>query len=260
MNKNWRRINLMLIEEGDKFHYTYIKDFNKLLYNQSKHEHRKFFCENCLTGYSTKEFLENHKKDCNAVCKNSIRIEMPEEGKNVLKFKHFYKQQKFPFVIYTDFEAIINKIEKDPNAKANKENTQLHEACSYCYIVVRNDSKTEKPVTYRGPNAAEHFLKSLMKEQEKILKILPDPIKLNMSENDNKKFKNVKICYICEKSLIVNKKRDAVRDHCHITGKFRGAVHNECDLKLKAPPYITQIPVVCHNLKGYDSHLIMQEI
>ena len=69
MNKNWRRINLMLIEEGGKFHYTYIKDFNKLLYNQSKHEHRKFFCENCLTGYSTKEFLENHKKDCNGVCK-----------------------------------------------------------------------------------------------------------------------------------------------------------------------------------------------
>ena len=92
---------------------------------------------------------------------------MPEEGKNILKFKNFYKQQKVPYVIYADFEAIINKINQDPNMKANTQNTQLHEACSYCYVAVRNDGKTEKPVTYHGPNTAEHFLKSLMKEQEK---------------------------------------------------------------------------------------------
>ena len=55
-------------------------------------------------------------------------------------------------------------------------------------------------------------------------------------------------------------KHDAVRDHCHITGKFRGAAHNVCNLKLKVSPFLTQIPVVFHNLKVYDSHLIMQEI
>ena len=51
-----------------------------------------------------------------------------------------------------------------------------------------------------------------------------------------------------------------MRDHCHITGKFRGAAHNVCNLKLKVSPFLTQIPVVFHNLKVYDSHLIMQEI
>ena len=70
MNPCLKRINLMLTEEGDKFYYTFIKDFNKLLFDQSKHEHRKFFCENCLTGYTTKEFLGNHKKNCNGVGKN----------------------------------------------------------------------------------------------------------------------------------------------------------------------------------------------
>ena len=69
MNMNIRRIHLLLIEEDDKFHYTYIKDFNKLLFDQTKHRKRKYFCENCLTGYSTKEFLENQKKDCNGVTK-----------------------------------------------------------------------------------------------------------------------------------------------------------------------------------------------
>ena len=48
---------------------------------------------------------------------------MTEEGKNIFKFKHFYKQQKVPFVIYVDFEAIINEIDEDPNARANTENT-----------------------------------------------------------------------------------------------------------------------------------------
>ena len=49
-----QRINLMLIEDGAKFHYTLIKDFNRLLYNQSKHRKRKCFCGRCLTCYSTK--------------------------------------------------------------------------------------------------------------------------------------------------------------------------------------------------------------
>ena len=51
-----------------------------------------------------------------------------------------------------------------------------------------------------------------------------------------------------------------VRDHCHITGKFRGSAHQECNLKLKITPEAIKIPVVFHNLRGYDSHLIMQQI
>ena len=54
--------------------------------------------------------------------------------------------------------------------------------------------------------------------------------------------------------------RDAVRDHCHITGKYRGAAHNECNLRLRINPKTMTIPVVFHNLRGYDSHLIMQAI
>ena len=44
------RINLLLIEKGECFHYTWIKDLNRLLYNQSKHRERKYFCQRCLTG------------------------------------------------------------------------------------------------------------------------------------------------------------------------------------------------------------------
>ena len=51
-----------------------------------------------------------------------------------------------------------------------------------------------------------------------------------------------------------------VRDHCHITGKYRGSAHNDCNLKLRLNPEYIKIPVIFHNLKGYDSHFIMQKI
>ena len=51
-----------------------------------------------------------------------------------------------------------------------------------------------------------------------------------------------------------------VRDHCHVTGKFRGSAHQECNLKLRIEPEGINIPVVIHNLQGYDSHFIMQQI
>ena len=51
---------------------------------------------------------------------------------------------------------------------------------------------------------------------------------------------------------------DSVKDHCHITGRYRGAAHNECNLKLRINPKTYQIPVVFHNLSGYDAHHLMQ--
>jgi hypothetical protein len=53
---------------------------------------------------------------------------------------------------------------------------------------------------------------------------------------------------------------DRVRDHCHITGRYRGAAHNACNLKLRLSAQTTVVPVVFHNLRGYDSHLLMQAI
>ena len=72
------------------------------------------------------------------------------------------------------------------------------------------------------------------------------------------------VCHICEKPFAcvagTAGTTYSVRDHCHITGKYRGAAHNACNLKLRLNPKTTAIPVVFHNLRGYDSHLLMQAI
>ena len=74
-----------------------------------------------------------------------------------------------------------------------------------------------------------------------------------ISEKEKNDFKNAKSCHICNNEY---KKEDApVRDHCHVTGKYRGSAHANCNFRLTHKIY-----VIFYNLRGYDSHLIMQEI
>ena len=78
---------------------------------------------------------------------------------------------------------------------------------------------------------------------------------LKMTENDELCFKLMDKCHICNKKCTDKDVR--VRDHCQITGKFRGSAHQECNLKLRIKPEkILKFP----NLRGYDSHFIMQQI
>ena len=62
----------------------------------------------------------------------------------------------------------------------------------------------------------------------------------------------------CGEPLLVENFRDAVKDHCHITGKYRGAAHNYCNFELRINPKTNPVPVFFHNLSGYDSHLLFQ--
>ena len=81
---------------------------------------------------------------------------------------------------------------------------------------------------------------------------------LIMTDNDELSFKLEQKCHICKES---HKDKDIrVRDHCHITGKYRGSAHQDCNLKLRLNPEKIKIPVIFHNLRGYDSHFIMQNI
>ena len=81
---------------------------------------------------------------------------------------------------------------------------------------------------------------------------------LVMNEVDEQNFKTMDRCHICGEKYTDKDVR--VRDHCHITGKFRGSAHQECNLKLRIKPEDIKIPVIFHNLLGYDSHFIMQQI
>ena len=76
-----------------------------------------------------------------------------------------------------------------------------------------------------------------------------------MTIEDKENYENLQNCWIFDQKMINNK--DQVRGHYHITGKFRGAAHKECNSKLRIP---RKIPIIFHNLEGYDGHLIFREL
>ena len=76
-----------------------------------------------------------------------------------------------------------------------------------------------------------------------------------LTKSQIKEYKQATKCHICFKPLSEAKRR--VRDHCHYSGLYRGAAHSSCNLKYKIPKYI---PVVFHNLAGYDAHLFLREL
>jgi len=74
------------------------------------------------------------------------------------------------------------------------------------------------------------------------------------------KAKSQENCKYCGKTLPQKNFRDAVKDHCHITGRYHGATHSDCNKKFRINPKTDQIPVVFHNLMGYIGHHLMQAV
>ena len=74
-----------------------------------------------------------------------------------------------------------------------------------------------------------------------------------LTKEQLKEYRKTTKCHICFKELRESK----VRDHCHYSGLYRRAAHTVCNLRYKIPKYI---PVVFHNLAGYDTHLFICEL
>ena len=95
----------------------------------------------------------------------------------------------------------------------------------------------------------EHATRIINYEKKKIIPLTKEE-KINYNDQQ--------ICNICKKEFDKSDKKNyKVRDHCHYTGKYRGAAHNICNLRYKV---LKEIPVVFHNGSTYDYHFIMKEL
>ena len=72
-----------------------------------------------------------------------------------------------------------------------------------------------------------------------------------MIEEEEHLFQESNSCWICDK--LTDHEYEKVRDHCHVTRKFRGAAHRSCNIKFQLNK---KVPVIFHNLRRYNSHLI----
>ena len=226
---------------------------SKLLSMQiSKHKGSVHICFRCLNHFPNENALNIHKEICNS----HEFIEMPE-NETFIQFKNHIRSQKMPFVIYADFECLVELISGcQPNPeKCFTNQFQKHKPCGFCYhIKCSFDEKLSKTVTYRMKNEDEDITKICVEMIEddiaRIQSIPPKPLILTQDDWDD--FKNATKCWICQKEFEENEEK--VRDHCHFTRRFRGAAHNSCNLQFRKPKFT---PVIFHNLQNYDAHLFV---
>ena len=187
-------MELLLITKYENKHYVLIKDFNKFMYNQTKHKERKHFCMHCLQCFSSDRVLNNHKDNCIQV-NGTQAIKMPTKDNNILKFNNFHKQQPVPFVIYADFEAITEKIHgcQQNNESSYTEAYQKHTNCGYGYkVVCCYDDKYTKPIQlYRGEKAVYKFMENILEEVKYCKRVMKKYFNkpLKMTEENEQEFK-----------------------------------------------------------------------
>ena len=148
-----------------------------------------------------------------------------------IKLKNFERKIKSLFMIYADFESILVP---ENNGKQNllqpyTKKYQKHVAWSYGYNLVCVDDKFSKPFkSYLGEDAVYNFICSMIEESKYCSGVMKKHFnkELVMTKEDNEDFEKSTKCWVCDNDYIDGDVK--VRDHCHITGKYRGSAHRDC--------------------------------
>ena len=163
----------MLLTKGFTSHYCLIKNLSRLLYSQQHSEdHHYHYYERCLQGFSLQTAFQKHTTLCRGSSSRPTRIDMPEKGKNTLKFQNHQRQMKAPYVIYADFESIIEKYDTciPPTDRSSTTKTEVHKPCGFSLVVVRSDGevKNKQARSYRGKECVKQFLAAFLQTEAEI--------------------------------------------------------------------------------------------
>ena len=143
----------------------------------------------------------------------------------------------------------IKKIDTCHNNPDLSSTTKINQHIPSGYSVYTNcsfDKSNNKLSYYRGENCMKRFCKDLKDHATKIIDFKKKPMIPLTKEEEKYNYNKENICHICKKDFDNDTK---VRDHCHFTGKYRGAAHTTCNLRYKIPK---NIPVIFHNGSTYD--------
>ena len=115
-----------------------------------------------------------------------------------------------------------NNPKKSSTAKINKHTSSGYSLFTCCSL----DTTENKLYCYRGKNCMKNFCLDLKEHVTRIINYEKKEM-IPLTEEENKSYENQNCCYICEKGFTKDTKK--VRDHCHYTGKYRGAAHSICN-------------------------------
>ena len=166
---------------------------------------------------------------------------------------------RVPFIVYSDIESFTPQLSTcQPNPKKTyTDQYQKHIPSGFCYHIkcFGDIIYSQQPVTFitefNDDDVAQIFMNTHEKNIKDIYKKFKFLKSMIMTKHDKLAYDNSTLCHICNE----DNGDDIVRDHCHLSGKFRGAAHEVCNINYKVTKFF---PIVFHNLSGYDSHLFIK--
>ena len=244
-----------MITNGEKWNYLTVKNLPGLLRGITSTHKEDFYCLNCFRSYRTKNKLESHKKICEN--HNYCNVEMPTKDNNLIKYNQGEKSIKLPFVVYADLECLLEKMSTCQNNPNESSTSEINKHMPSGYSIFTHCSFDQSKIKldhYRGKYCMKKFSKDLREHATKIINYKKKKL-ISLTTEEKIYHNEQEICYICKKEF--DEKNYKVRDHCHYTGKYRGAAHNMCNLRYKIPK---EIPVVFHNGSTYHYHFIIKKL
>ena len=244
-------VNLFLYEN----HYYAIRSMSALVSRHTPKVRRAkiFVCNYCLCYFTSQEKLSFHLEICK---KNKQRLSFPSGEK--VRFHKFKKLVPVPFVIYADFESLCTPY-TDRGVSGKLISKSRHIPISSCAITVcyPNPEFSSEIFLHTGTDCVRTLLTHLESEFDRIMNILETVnTPINFTSADEKRFLAAKRCFMCRSKF--DSSLDKCRDHCHLSGKYRFALCNTCNL-IHAKSH-REVYVFFHGLSNYDSHFIVREL
>ena len=239
--------------------------------------------------------LQNHVKTCER--EKIQKVEYPSRAVDkIMHFKAVAKQLRAPFVAYADFECLLvqdeermkkvntktgiveeketkNEEEEDEekdDQRKKREAFRKHIPASYAYKIIGPNKDYDKDVVLYVPketdiaksemHTAEHFIDSISAEAETLwTKYIKKEVPMrSLTKEEQRAFHRNNICHICKEEIKEGEKK--IKEHCHITGNYRGMSHNQCNLDYRIVKHNWKLICLFHNLRRYDAHLIIKAV
>ena len=230
-----------------KNHYILVKKFYVFLGDH----HKIFICSRCLSSYTSENKLKLHKRNCE---NNEITTSRTSNEPHLHWKNHFHKNPSY-IRIYADFEADNEKVNSSIGNKTTnmyKQNPILNGY--YIESELEDISKSGYHKSLLGYNNVDWLVNEFTKLKNKMafyFKITKKDIV--MTEENEEDYRNNNICRFCEKEIL----SDKVRDHCHLTGKYRGPAHSKGNINV-TQDQSNFIPFLFHNFSSYDCHMFFK--
>ena len=189
------KIDLIKLDEGNKSHYVFIKNYDKLMRKTNKKHITKKHCRFCSHGFQSEELLKKHEEQgCLAV--EGQKIEMQKAGETVA-FKNHFKKLKAPVVTYAGFECLTVRI--DVKSKSAKAKTTSYQTlpCGFMINVANAITGSSEPYLYRGEDCMDKFVEKINKVREEVLEKMKEDKDRIESEKDWEDFNSATKCFIC---------------------------------------------------------------